>query len=591
MTRKSGFKQRNAKFLLEQLTEYRRKKIDAGREEQISVREFIECHCKILDENGNMTTPILRPAQEKIHYSCEEQLETDGFVRLLIGKFRKPGASTYVELRFLCKQIINPNLTAALVAHRDDSTRWIGKIPVRAYQTLPDHLRERAPVERLVPGKDGLQFAAPYQGSFLTSTAGGRAFGHGVTPQLVHLSEVAWFPRSADFMAGLGNSLRNLPGSEIIQESTFNGRDPFFYPEWVRAKRGESEYWYLFLGLLDEEKAFPFYSIPLKPGEKLDLRPDELQFQRKHQVPDALMKFVVLKKNSPACLYRWDLFNQMFPLTEELAVSVSAGEVFNGSDLDWQEDHYVCPPTLVCDLEFETEKPLSPVRMVKDAEAPLFEIWEVPNPESKYILSFDVAQGFGGDFSVINVWRVDEGEYDLVQVAHAATNAIGHQRMGVYAFMLGSLYNWALIIVEVNNFGWAVVTNLEKSFDPHEYPQTVLGYPNLYTALQFDKTGEDPVETNKLGWLTIGKTKQKLLTELAGMLYNKRIVIRCQRTIQEMRGFTWDAEKKDYVQTVVSPEDGKAHDDEIVAAALGIQGYEGWKLRAPVFDEMAVMNF
>jgi len=587
---KRPFVKQNYKLISQQVAEYRRSKEERGEEREISVREFIEKYCKILDESGNLVHPILRPAQEKIHYLCEEQLDEEGMVRVLIGKFRKPGASTYVELRNLCKQIINPNITAALVAHRDDSTAWIGRIPIRAYYSLPQELKDRAPLAREKAGKDGLKFAPPYQGVFLMSTAGGRAFGHGVTPQLVHLSEVAWFPPSADFMAGLGNSLRNIPGSEIVQESTFNGRDPFFYPEWIRAKRGESEYRYIFLGLLDEEKSFPFYSIPLKPGEELKLKPDEAEFQRKHGVPDALMKFVVLKKNSPACAYRWDMFNRMFPLNEGLAISISEGEVFSGPDLDWLEDNHVKDPAFICDLEFENEKPLSPILMVRDAASPIFEVWEEPLPDYYYVITLDVAQGFKGDFSALNVWKMDEGDFDLVQVAHCATNTVEHQRMGVYAYQAGALYNWGLIIIEVNNFGWAVITNLEKSFDPKEYPQTVLGYPNLFTALKYDTTGENPVETDRLGWLTIGKTKQKLMTELAELIYRRRIIIRSSRVLAELRGFTWNPDKKDYVQTLLSPEDGRPHDDEIVSTALAKQGYDGWKLRAPVFQGMKILE-
>jgi hypothetical protein len=550
------------------------------------VRDFIENHCKILDESGNLVSPILRPAQEKIHEACETQRERTGMVRLLIGKFRKPGASTYVQLRFLCHQINNANITSALVAHRDDSTRWISQFAIRAYMNLSEEIRERAPISRDIPAKTGLSFAPPFQGQFISSTAGGRGFGHGVTPQLVHLSEVAWFPQSADFMVGLGNSLRNVTGSEIIQESTFNGRDPFFYPEWQRARNGESEYEALFLGLLDEEKAFPFYSIPLEPGEKLKLRPDEADLQRKYNVPDALMKFIMLKKNSPACLYRWDRFHQQFPLVEELAFSSESAAVFSAADLDWQEAENVRDPNYQAGIRFLNREPLSPVEINKDDPEPLFEIWEEPQPGEHYVISFDVAEGFGGDFSVMSAWKVGEGT--LEQVAHYATNQVPHHDSGVHCFMLGEYFNWALIIVEANNFGAAVLNCLERSFDPYIYPQTTMGYPHLYRAVKMEKAG-DPEITDRIGWLTNRKSKQKMIMDLAGHILNRTIIIRSPRTLMEMRGFFWDSERNNYVQTNIS-EDGKHHDDEIMSAALAPQAIQAEKLGTPIFERAEIVN-
>jgi len=301
--------------------------------EEIDVLDFCQHHTKILTEAGTVEHPTLRATQLRIHEAIEEQRARRGLVRLLIGKFRKPGASTYIQLRYLCHAVNDPNLTVVTAAHREDSTNWIYSIGARAYRHLPDELKARAPLQTTEPTAKGMKFAAPFEGQYLVRTAGGAGFGHGITPQRVHLSEPSQYERGAEFFGGLGNSLRGIPGTEIIWETTFNGRDDFFWPEWERAGRGEGEYERLFLGLMEEEKNEKFYSIPMLPGEKLDLRPDEEALQKKYSIPDDLMKFVVQKKNSAECAYRWDIFHQQFPLVEELAVTTLATDVFDVNEL------------------------------------------------------------------------------------------------------------------------------------------------------------------------------------------------------------------------------------------------------------------
>jgi hypothetical protein len=586
--------QDQAGFIASQISEYKRGRRERGEESEFDVRDFIENHCKILTEQGEVLSPIMRPAQEKVHEACERQLEERGMVRLLVGKFRKPGVSTYVELRFLCHVINNPNLTVVVIAHRDDSARWIGRIPVRAYANLSSKIKSRAPTKREDPGERGLSFAPPHQGTYLVTTAGGYEFGHGLTPQRVHLSEVAWFPPNTTFLVGLGNALREIPQTEIIQETTFNGKDRFFYPEWKAAKEsdGVSDYEALFLGLMEEERAFPFYSIPLREDEKLKLSPDERALQHKYDVPDPLMKFVVKKKNSAACLFRWDLFHQQFPLNEELALTTSATDIFPGDVLDDMETEHVRDPEFRADLRFAAQTVGSAVLLDTDADVPLFEAWEKGDPDAYYIVTFDVAEGFGGDYHVVNGWRIDEGEDKtvLVQAWHYFTNIIPHVTAGVHVFMLGTYLNTAFIIVEANNHGGAVLSHLLTSFDPQQWPQTIGGYPSLYYSRRPGKRPDKSQETDRAGWLTGPKTKKQMIDDLVAAVVNGNIIVRSKRTIDELRGFFWDPLVQDYGQSHLA-EDGSHHDDEVMSAALAPQALDAWKRLRPVLSGMREDEF
>ena len=82
-------------------------------------------------------------------------------------------------------------------------------------------------------------------------------------------------------------------------------------------------------------------------------------------------------------------------------------------------------------------------------------IWRHPEPNKKYLLSADVARGDGADFSAFHIIDLET----LEQVAEYK----GKEDTTRYASILMSVateYNDALLVVENNNVGWAVLQSL-----------------------------------------------------------------------------------------------------------------------------------
>jgi hypothetical protein len=63
-------------------------------------------------------------------------------------------------------------------------------------------------------------------------------------------------------------------------------------------------------------------------------------------------------------------------------------------------------------------------------------------------------------------------------------------------------------------------------------------------------------------------SKEAMLNRLARAVEERGILIRSPRTLLEMQGFIWDAERKTFRQNYRAPGSKLTHDDEIMALAI-----------------------
>ena len=82
---------------------------------------------------------------------------------------------------------------------------------------------------------------------YKVGTAGSKGAGRGDTIQLFHGSEVAYWPNADTHVAGRLQAVPDEPGTEVILESTSNGRKGLFYDMCAAAMRGEGEYILVFI--------------------------------------------------------------------------------------------------------------------------------------------------------------------------------------------------------------------------------------------------------------------------------------------------------------------------------------------------------
>ena len=82
---------------------------------------------------------------------------------------------------------------------------------------------------------------------YSVGTAGNKAVGRSQTIQLMHASEVGYYPHAEDHAKGILQAVPNEKGSEIIMESTANGIGNYFYNMWMAASSGQSDFQAIFV--------------------------------------------------------------------------------------------------------------------------------------------------------------------------------------------------------------------------------------------------------------------------------------------------------------------------------------------------------
>lgn len=215
--------------------------LDKARRLRDDLRIYARTNLKIVDKSGNLVPLVFNRAQDFIHEKLEEQKRQIGKVRALILKGRQEGSSTYICGRFYHILAFHAGLTAATLTHLASATdKLFGKNETfQKNNPLPPPLRRMA-------NKRNIEFD-DIDCFWDFGTAGTDNVGRGGTVQLFHASEAPFWKHPEQIVKGMLQSVSDLPGTEVIFESTANGMDPVFYKKCMEALAGEGEYMLIFV--------------------------------------------------------------------------------------------------------------------------------------------------------------------------------------------------------------------------------------------------------------------------------------------------------------------------------------------------------
>lgn len=197
--------------------------------------KYAESCLKIKTKSGALIPFAFNKAQRYAHEMLEKQKRETGKVRALILKARQQGFSTYVGGRFYHRSSLNHGVSVFILTHEQAATDNLFAMTVRYHEHTPlkPHTGAANAKELLFDRLDS---------GYSVATAGQKAVGRSKTVQLFHGSEVAFWPNAADHFAGVGQAIPDLPGTEIILESTANGVTGEFYERWQQAQDGIGDY-------------------------------------------------------------------------------------------------------------------------------------------------------------------------------------------------------------------------------------------------------------------------------------------------------------------------------------------------------------
>ena len=177
---------------------------------------------KLRPKAGPLEQFVFNAAQRKLHDIAEAQKAKTGKVRLIVLKARQLGVSTYVAARLFQNTISNPGLRTFILGHTRQASSNLYQMVRRFYENMAEDLRPSvgsSNAEELIFDK--------IDSGYLVSVASHEGTGRSATAQILHASEAAFWDNLPAQFASLMQTVPDLPGTEVIIESTANGYNDF----------------------------------------------------------------------------------------------------------------------------------------------------------------------------------------------------------------------------------------------------------------------------------------------------------------------------------------------------------------------------
>ncbi|MBP9870403.1 MAG: hypothetical protein KBC53_02760 [Nitrosomonas sp.] len=279
---------------------------------------------KVKNKRGEIVSFVFNRAQEYIQERLDAQLAATGKVRAIILKGRQQGCSTLIQGRYFHKVITQRGKSAYILTHETKATHNLFAMTKRYHENLPDGLAPKADKDSATE----LNFSSLDSG-YSVGTAGSRGTGRGVTAQLFHGSEVAYWDHAEEHAQGVLQAISNELGTEIILESTANGLGNLFHNLWVGAEQGVNGYQAIFIPWYWQDEY-----RDLTPGFKAT--DEELYFLEQYRDDGMTMEHLSWRRLKIFQFSRdFDeglaLFNVEYPISASVAFRNSIGDTFIAS--------------------------------------------------------------------------------------------------------------------------------------------------------------------------------------------------------------------------------------------------------------------
>lgn len=262
---------------------------------------------KIRTKEGEVLPFVWNDAQRMLHARLEEQLSGKGWIRAIVLKGRQQGISTYVSSRFYKKTTMGFGKRTMIITHLDAATSNLFGMAQTYYELSDDTLR---PAIKANSGTE-LSFAKLRSG-YKVATAGSKNAGRSDTIQYLHASEMAFWSNAKKIMAGLGQTVPLIDGSEMIIESTADGLGNLYHQMWVMAVAGKSDYMAVFIPWFVEKgyrRAVP---------KRFEMSDEDYEYMEAYDLDEEQMAWRAAKIATDFAGDE-DWFNQEYPATPDLA--------------------------------------------------------------------------------------------------------------------------------------------------------------------------------------------------------------------------------------------------------------------------------
>ena len=468
---------------------------------------FLRSFWKVRTATGGMEPfELFRCQSEALHYMLQPQAQ------VLILKARQLGFSTLLAgvCAWLAMRESKRNMT--IVSRTEGlGDKLVGQIRTDGYPSMPEWLRALLPY----PTNNAVGEIIWSNGSVVESLAAGAAAARGSTASFLVLDEWAHFTSPDEAWSSAKPTTSS--GGSLVAMSTAKAPGTLFEKQWrdavrtVEKRRSHKEPKSPFMPL--------FYPWNARPER------DEDWYERN----------VVSGDHTPAMRAR------EWPSTPDEAFTQAGGAVFGRVDRSVHRPEGADRRVLALDTKGQTVA--VDERAGSDSEMGV-SVWVPPAPEHRYVVGADVGAGVAaGDFSSAHV--IDAADGTLVAAYH---RRVGVDVFAQMLFALGGWYNDALLCVERNGVGLAVVIELNRD-----------NYRNLFYQYPLGERVEFASE--KIGFHTTAQNKGMIVANLEAALRTNEITVCCPDTLAELDNFTYDEKTRKYGRSDV-------YDDRVISLAL-----------------------
>jgi hypothetical protein len=486
-----------------------------------------------------------------------------------ILKARQQGMSTLWLAIYFCDTINNPLTQSIIMCHDAPTTEKMFKVVHRFWENLPLHKKR----PKKYSSKREIEFL-DNESVIYVGTAGGTGVGRGGTLNNLHLSERAFWP-DGDAELGL---LESVPaGGNATRETTANGLN-HYYEERQAQKNGDSNFTSRFFGWnLNPEYRLAPDDIPAD----FTRTEEEETLAQAYDLDDGQLAWRRQKKKDLK-----EKFEQEYPINEDEAFLTSGNPYYDGEKLTAirhrltgaQGDPLPIETVLGAMVAYVTGKNKKPLihpgtgrfvvdpvqteakwgrirRCVKDGT---LQVFRLPDPKRVYTIGADTAEG------ISNRGDHDFDSADVIDCVTTGQDAHLHGRWGTHEYglilaQLGWFYNTALLGVERNNHGHAVINAL---LHHAHYPAAPEDFSKgLYFHVHYDEQ-KKPLQREP-GWPTTPRSKYFALDLIEGALQSDELILRSRKTVAELLKFVKLAGGK-------AGPDGAGHDDCVSSLSIAL---------------------
>ncbi|MFA5130740.1 MAG: hypothetical protein WC477_07585 [Patescibacteria group bacterium] len=433
--------------------------------------------------------------------------------RMIFLKARQLGFSTFVEIFILDRCLFHKNTPAAIVADKAENAKKLLKKIIFAWENMNPNLKEYLGITSVSDSVSSIEWS---NGS---SVIAGTTIHAGMY-MVLHISELGPLCEESAEKAEqvIQSAMPTVPDSKdtfIFIESTSRGEGNLFHSKCIDAadatKRAElecPENPNKLLHFLDFKFIFapwwqePTYRLATKeeslriPISKEDHKYfDDIEEKIGRKLSIRRRAWYVLKRKSveSESSARKNTMRVEYPSTAEEAFLSGTDKFFD-------------PDKIQTKIKTDVRAPLESIPdMLNTGYWRIYARWK---PGHRYGLGADTSMGVGGHHSTCVVEDFTENEI----VATYKSNKIDQVNFAHEISRAGRWYGTCIVAPEIN-YGGATIETLKEEY-PNIYKFHILG-------------GEDPKETERLGWLANSNTKGNALVNLRSAMQDEDAALVC----------------------------------------------------------------